>query len=202
MPPTSNPIRGENVPDDELLRIVRTDDEPARRRAAATELVRRYRNAVYLWCFRYTHDRERALDLSQDVLTTVWQKIGSFEGRSSFSSWLFAVTRNRCIDATRRVGPAVDDIDEMDLQDPAPLPDALLEQHDHEGLLRILRTALEPDEQEAVWLHYVERVPVDEVNDIMRLENASGARGVLQRARRKLRAARDRDRRGRESRGG
>jgi len=116
---------------------------------------------------------------------------------------LFAVTRNRCIDATRRVGPAVDDIDEMDLQDPAPLPDALLEQHDHEGLLRILRTELEPDEQEAIWLHYIDRVPVDEVNDIMRLENASGARGVLQRARRKLRAARAREPGlGRGSRGG
>lgn len=193
MSPTSNPLRGENVPDDELLRIVRTDDDPARRRAAATELVRRYRNAVYLWCFRYTHDRERALDLSQDVLTTVWQKIGSFEGRSRFSSWLFSVTRNRCIDATRQVGPAIDDIDEMDLQDPSPLPDALLEQRDDEGLLRILRAELERDEQEAIWLHYIERVPIDEVKDIMGLENASGARGVLQRARRKLRAARDRD---------
>lgn len=196
MSSTSNPLRGENVPDDELLRIVRTDDDPARRRAAATELVRRYRNAVYLWCFRYTHDRERALDLSQDVLTTVWQKIGSFQGRSRFSSWLFSVTRNRCIDAARHTGPAVDDIDEVDPQDPAPLPDALLEQHDEEGLLRILRTELARDEQEAVWLHYIERVPIDEVRDIMGLENASGARSVLQRARRKLRAARDRDRRG------
>jgi RNA polymerase sigma-70 factor, ECF subfamily len=185
----SNIPWGDHVPDDDLLQVVRSDSDPLRRRAAATELITRYRDAVYLWCFRYTRDRERALDLSQDVLTTVWQKIGSFEGRSKFSSWLFSVTRNRCIDAMRRVEPATEDIDEADVLDPAPRPDAILDQRGERGLLVLLRTALAADEQEAVWLHYVERIPIDEVTRIMRLGTASGARAVLQRARRKLRAA-------------
>jgi len=187
----SNLMWGENAPDDDLLQVVRTDKDPLRRRAAATELVSRYRDAVYLWCFRYTRDRESALDLSQDVLTTVWQKIGSFEGRAKFSSWLFSVTRNRCIDASRRTEPPTDEIDEVDVLDPAPLPDAVLDQRSDSGFLRMLRESLETDEQEAVWLHYVERIPIDEVTKIMRLDTASGARAVLQRARRKLRAARD-----------
>lgn len=194
MPRPSHLTWGENAPDDDLLQVVRTDPDPLRRRAAATELVTRYRDAVYLWCFRYTRDRERALDLSQDVLTTVWQKIGSFEGRAKFSSWLFSVTRNRCIDASRRRELPTDEIDAVDPQDPAPLPDALLEVQGESGLLRVLRSELAPDEQEAVWLHYVERIPIDEVTTIMRLDTASGARAVLQRARRKLRAAWERDR--------
>ncbi|MFN0151931.1 MAG: RNA polymerase sigma factor [bacterium] len=178
--------------DDDLLEVVRGDADPARRRAAAIELITRYRDAVYLWCFRYTRDRERALDLSQDILTTVWQKIESFEGRAKFSSWLFSVTRNRCIDASRRVEPQMDELEGIEIPDPAPLPDAALDEHGESGLLGILRSELAADEQEAVWLHYVERIPLDEVTKIMRLDTTSGARAVLQRARRKLRAFRSR----------
>ena len=193
MTPASNHMWDENVPDEQLLRVARSDGDAARRRAAATELVRRYRDAVYLWCFRYTRDADRALDLSQDVIATVWEKIGSFEGRSKFSSWLFSVTRNRCIDASRRVDVLADEFELGEIRDPAPLPDAMLEdERDEDWLLRTIRTELEPQEQQAIWLRCVERMPVDDVTRILGVDGSSGARAVLQRARRKLRAALDR----------
>jgi RNA polymerase sigma-70 factor (ECF subfamily) len=193
MTPASNHRWDENVPDEQLLRVARSDGDAARRRAAATELVRRYRDAVYLWCFRYTRDADRALDLSQDVIATVWEKIGSFEGRSKFSSWLFSVTRNRCIDASRRVDVLADEFELGEIRDPAPLPDAMLEdERDEDWLLRTIRTELEPQEQQAIWLRCVERMPVDDVTRILGVDGSSGARAVLQRARRKLRAALDR----------
>jgi RNA polymerase sigma factor (sigma-70 family) len=184
-------------PDDELLRVARSDPDAARRVAAATELVTRYRDAVYLWCFRYTRDRERARDLSQDVLLSVWEKIATFEGRSKFSSWVFSVTRNRCIDASRRVDLLADEASPDGLVDPAPLADAVLAHDaDESWLLRTIREELEPDEQKAIWLRCVERMPVDEVTRQLGVEGAAGARAVLQRARRKLRAAIDRRNRG------
>jgi RNA polymerase sigma-70 factor, ECF subfamily len=190
MPPASKHIWDETVPDEDLLRIARSDGDSDRRRAAATELVCRYRDAVYLWCYRYTRDTERALDLSQDVLTVVWEKIGTFEGRSKFSSWLFSVTRNRCIDSSRRVDLLADDAELGDVRDAAPLPDAVLEdERGEEWLLHTIRTELEPEEQQAIWLRCVERMPVDEVTRMLGVDGASGARAVLQRARRKLRAA-------------
>jgi DNA-directed RNA polymerase specialized sigma24 family protein len=48
---------------------------------------------------------------------------------------------------------------------------------------------LEPQEQQAIWLRCVERMPVDDVTRILGVDGSSGARAVLQRARRKLRAA-------------
>jgi len=185
---------GGDVPDEELLRTARSHRDPILRRRAATELVSRYRDAVYLWCFRYTRDRERALDLSQDVLAAVWQKIGSFEGRSKFSSWLFSVTRNRCIDASRRVDLLADDPLPEELPDRTPLPDAVLQDgRDEERLLRLIREELEPEEQTAIWLRCFERLPVEEVTRLLGSEGTSGARAVLQRARRKLRAAMGRE---------
>ncbi len=189
----SKQVWDQTVPDDELLRVAHHDADAARRRAAATELVRRYRDAVYLWCYRYTRDAERALDLSQDVLVTVWERLGSFEGKSKFSSWLFSVTRNRCIDASRRVDLLRDDAELAEIRDPAPLPDAVIENAtDEDWLLRTIRTELEPQEQQAIWLRCVERMSVDDVTRILGVDGSSGARAVLQRARRKLRAALDR----------
>jgi RNA polymerase sigma-70 factor (ECF subfamily) len=186
----SNHTWDPSVPDDDLLRIARTEGDADRRRAAATALVCRYRDAVYLWCFRYTRDAERALDLSQDVLTAVWEKMASFEGRSKFSSWLFSVTRNRCIDASRRVDLLADDTGLADVPDPSPRPDAILDREGDEAwLLRVIRKELEPEEQEAIWLRCVEGLSVDDVTRILGIDGASGARAVLQRARRKLRAA-------------
>ena len=190
MPPASKHTWDGTVRDEDLLRIARSDGDSDRRRAAATELVCRYRDAVYLWCFRYTRDTERALDLSQDVLAAVWEKIGTFQGRSKFSSWLFSVTRNRCIDSSRRVDLLVDDAELGEIRDAAPLPDAVLDdERGEEWLLHTIRTELEPQEQEAIWLRCVERMSVDEVTRILGVDGASGARAVLQRARRKLRAA-------------
>jgi RNA polymerase sigma factor (sigma-70 family) len=193
MNPASKHAWDGNVPDEHLLRIAQSEGDAARRRAAATELVTRYRDAVYLWCFRYTRDRDHALDLSQDVMATVWEKIGTFEGRSKFSSWLFAVTRNRCIDASRRVDVLEDEFELGEIRDPSPLPDAMLEAgRDEDWLLRTIRAELEPQEQQAIWLRCVERMPVDDVTRILGVDGASGARAVLQRARRKLRAALER----------
>jgi RNA polymerase sigma-70 factor (ECF subfamily) len=193
MTPPSKHTGDYSVSDDELLRIAQSDGDPEARRTAATELITRYRDAVYLWCFRYTRDRERALDLSQDVLAQAWRKLGSFGGRAKFSSWLFAVTRNRCIDVSRRVDPLETDVDMDEFADPSPPVDAVPEEARSDGwLLRIIRDELAPEEQQAIWMRCVERMSIDEVTRVLNIDGASGARAVLQRARRKIRAAMER----------
>jgi RNA polymerase sigma-70 factor (ECF subfamily) len=197
MTDTSKPLGPNHPPDEDLLRIARNHPDAALRVEAATELVTRYRDAVYLWCFRYTRDRERARDLSQDVLVSVWEKIATFEGRSRFSSWVFSVTRNRCIDASRRVDVLADEATPDDIPDPSPAPDVSFENEaDEAWLLETMRTELDPAEQSAIWMRCVERMPVDEITRHLGVEGAAGARAVLQRARRKLRAAIERRERG------
>jgi RNA polymerase sigma-70 factor (ECF subfamily) len=179
--------------DADLLVLVREGGDAAERQAAATELLLRYRDAVYLWCFRYTRDRERALDLSQDVMVSAWEKIGSFEGRSKFSSWLFSIARHRCIDASRRIDVLADEAISDEHPDPAPPPDeSTAAGGSDQWILDLIRSELEPDEQTAIWLRCVERMPVEEITTMLGVSGASGARALLQRARRKLRAAMDR----------
>lgn len=177
--------------DDALLRMVLKEPESTRAKEATSELFRRYQGRVYQWCFRYTVDHERAMDLSQEVFLGAYQSLRTFGGRARFSSWLFAIARNRCVSAMRKASPL--DRAEGDpylLLDPRSGPDSGIEhEQERERLFELMRTTLEPVEQEALCLQIYERLPVDSITRILGITGSTGARGVLQNARRKLRAA-------------
>jgi RNA polymerase sigma-70 factor (ECF subfamily) len=177
--------------DETLVQIAQSARESEAGRAAAAELLGRFQRAVYLWCYRYVREHEKALDMSQEVLLKAWQALDSFSGRSKFSSWLFSITRNRCLNEMERVS-LVDD-GEPDRDDiEAPASDharQLEEREDEERMLSLIRSKLEPDEQKVIWMRCFERMPVDEITRVLGITSASGARGLLQRARRKLKDA-------------
>ncbi len=58
------------------------------------ELISRYSTKVHSLASRLTRNTEDAEEVLQDVFVTVHRKIGGFEGKSSFSSWLYRVTVN------------------------------------------------------------------------------------------------------------
>lgn len=184
------------LPTDEQLveRAVRAADSPGGR-AAASELFSRHQRRIYLWCYRYLRDHERALELAQETMFSAYRSLGSFQGRSRFTSWLFVIARNRCLNAVTAPSLLRDDSTEPDdiavrEADPARRYE---EQQDEDRLRELLVAHLEEDEREALWLRCFERMPVDQIGEVMRLDNVSGARALLQRARRKLRAALDRE---------
>jgi RNA polymerase sigma-70 factor (ECF subfamily) len=177
--------------DEELVRLAQAGRETPAGRAAATELLGRYRRAVYVWCYRYAGEHEQALDLSQDVLVRAWESLESFRGRSKFSSWLFAIARNRCLNSMRGVELFEDDEGAIArVADTRPPPGRELEERlDERRLIDLIRSSLDPVEQSVLWMRCFERVPVDQITAVLKIDTASGARGILQRARRKLRAA-------------
>ncbi len=186
-----NDPAGGRLDDEELVRRARRDPLGQDGRDAASELFGRYQERVYLWCFRRVRDHERALDLAQDVLVSAYRSLDTFEGRSRYASWLFAIARNRCYRALRP--PSLwrdEDAEPDDLPDAHKGPDVLLEEReDEETVLELLKEALEPREQMALWLRCFENLPVEEITRRLEIPAATGARGVLQSARRKLRAA-------------
>lgn len=186
-----NRISRDEVPDEELLqRFRRAPDGPEGRRAAG-ELLDRYRGRAYLWCYRMVGEHERALDLAQEALLKAWRALPRFAGRSRVSSWLFAIVRNECLTALRpkslRADPRVDPAELLVEHDDPPA--LLVSREEEEAMEALLREALSPVEQEAIWLRCFEHLPVPEVTRLLGLTHASGARSVLQSAREKIRAA-------------
>ncbi len=84
--------------DEELVRQVANGDE-----RALSELYDRYSRPVYASGVRLLGDAHLAEELVQDAFTNVWQAAASFDpSRASFATWLYRITRNRCVDLNRR----------------------------------------------------------------------------------------------------
>ncbi len=181
----------EGPSDEELLARYRRAPDAEEGRRAAGHLLARYRGRVYAWAIRLLREHDDALDVAQVVLLKAWRGLPGFDARSRFSSWLFALTRNECLTALRpRLLRRDDTLDPaaflVDDDDPGRLLESAEEEEEMEALLR---EALSPVEQQAIWLRCFERLPVDEVTRILGLTHVSGARSVLQSAREKLRRA-------------
>jgi RNA polymerase sigma-70 factor (ECF subfamily) len=72
--------------------------------AAFEELVRKYERPVLSTAYRYLGDRVAAEDAAQDIFLKVWRRARSFKGRSSFSTWLFRVAVNHCLNYREKRG--------------------------------------------------------------------------------------------------
>ena len=69
---------------------------------AFEQLVRDNQNRVYSLAVRLVGDREEAADLAQEAFLKAWQGLSSFQGESSFATWIYRLTTNVCIDYLRR----------------------------------------------------------------------------------------------------
>lgn len=72
-------------------------------RDAFAELVRRYQRPLFNFSLRYVGKSELAADITQETFLKVVKRSADFKHESRFSTWLFAITRNLCIDELRRL---------------------------------------------------------------------------------------------------
>lgn len=88
-------------PDAELVAACRDPDSEGFHEAFET-LFERYRERVYAIAFRVSGNGSDALDIVQESFALLFRKLGSFRGKSLFSTWLFRIVTNCSIDYRRR----------------------------------------------------------------------------------------------------
>lgn len=179
--------------DEQLVRDLQADPEGPAGRRAASELLKRWRSRVFAWCYHLVRDRERSMELAQDCLVSIYRALPTFESRAQVGSWIYAVVRNRCLSELRRrrIGRLDDEVHEPADRSPGP-DEAWQRKSSQEEVLQLMRLHLDDRERLALWLRAYEELPVERITELMGLESASGARGLLQTARRKLKAALER----------
>lgn len=84
--------------DDELLERFDSGDVEA-----FGVLLSRYQVALYNFILRSVRDTDTASDLLQEVFARVIQRADGFDRRAKFSTWLYTIARNQCIDHSRRM---------------------------------------------------------------------------------------------------
>jgi RNA polymerase sigma-70 factor, ECF subfamily len=178
---------------DEAL-IARYRDEADKNTAQqyVNELFKRHHVKVARWCLSFAPDRETAADLAQEICAKAYQKLDLFKGDSKFSTWLFSIARNHCLNNVRsRSNAPVMETDEAVMETLPDLvsdnPQKAAERNQLAGLAKqLINDTLEETEKTVFTLHYAEEVPLDVITRMLKLDNASGAKAYLVSAKRKL----------------
>lgn len=84
---------------------------------AFDELVERHRRQVYQVCYRFVNNHEDASDLAQDAFLRAYRALHTFKGNSAFSTWLYRVAVNVCLNRVSEKRAATEPIDRREHQD-------------------------------------------------------------------------------------
>jgi RNA polymerase sigma-70 factor (ECF subfamily) len=176
------------ISDEELAaRIARTASEDA-----CTELFNRYKQRIYLWCYSYTHETEDAVDLAQEIFIKVFKNIDRFAGLSRFSTWVYQVARNHCLGELAKKRRrwwkrmiSIEGDETLQIAD-EDVYQALDVEGDLERIIESAKQVMTEEEMNAFVLHYREGLTVREITALLQCENVTGARTLIQNARRKF----------------
>lgn len=159
---------------------------------AFDDLVTPHEKRIYALCLRMSGNREDALDCAQEAMLRIWRSVGSYRKQSSFSTWIYRIATNTCLDMLRKrkVRPSVS-LDALTEAGFIP-PDATADPHikaeasaRQQALLDGI-AALQPDMRAALVLRDVQGFSYEEVAAI--LDTPIGTvKSRINRAREKLR---------------
>jgi RNA polymerase sigma-70 factor (ECF subfamily) len=123
-------------------------------------LYHRYCDWVLSVAYRYTGDRDDALDVLQETFAYLFGKFPGFVPTAQLTTFLFPVVRNLSIDRLRKRRPSVD-VD--DLADVLPAPDAGSSNADLHRLLQLLPAT----QREVLLLRFVDDLSLQQIADAL-----------------------------------
>lgn len=158
--------------DGNLIRRAAAKDE-----AAFEKLLTLHEKSVYNLCFRMAGNAEDARDLTQEVFLRVWRTLGQYQFDAAFTTWLYRLTQNVCIDHLRRekrrrhtsltVLDADDAEKELSVPDPAPLPEEQVLYREKQRAIREAMDALPEEQRVILELRVVRELPYEEISDVL-----------------------------------
>ena len=154
---------GVGEPSDDVVLAGLASSDPV----AARVFVTRFSPRAYGLALQLVGDRAVAEDVAQEALLRAWRQAASFEGRSSVSTWLFAVARYKALSARRRRTDAeLDEDAALRIPDPADDPETSLLKKDRSARIAQLLTNLSLKHREVLDLVYYHGKSVREVAEI------------------------------------
>lgn len=147
--------------DCELVEKVKTGH-----RSSYSELVKRHQKGLLRLSMRFVKDLDIAQDIVQDSFIKAYEKLHSFEGRSSFKSWLFQIAMNTARNKLREYRHATSDISQMHLAVGATAESSLI----HSAISQLIQTEVDrlPLKQKmALVLRVYEDLSFKEIAEIM-----------------------------------
>jgi RNA polymerase sigma-70 factor (ECF subfamily) len=173
-------VNEEVAPDAEILLLLHAGQDSR----AFELLLERFQGKVFRLAMSYVRSPADAEDMTQEVLVRLWRALVFYDGRASFSTWIYAIARNACLSELRkrRSRPvALSEAVEPRLAEgpmPAPASDLRLD-------CATLLETLPETQRRVVRLFYLEDRSYEEVSILLDMP-LNTVRSHLHRARRRL----------------
>ena len=157
--------------------------------SAFSVLVDRYKDLVFTLAIQMIKNREDAEEVSQDTFIKVYRSLSKFKGDSKFSTWIYRVTYNTCLDRLKKIKREynVVAIDEFTEHQVKTLDNALdkMEEQEHKRKIQECLQLLPSDDSFLLTLYYFEEQSLEEISKVVGL-TANNVKVKLFRSRKKL----------------
>lgn len=162
--------KSNNIKRDKLLAQLLCNGE----NSALSELMDLYYDAIFFTIFKMVNNRADAEDLSIEVFQKVFLNIQSYSSEYAFSTWLFKIASNTCIDFLRKKKAnfiSIDDQKDDQTETITPIahhdpgPDDLLINKQAADHLRALVEQLKPFWQRLIEMRYYKELSYEEIAD-------------------------------------
>ena len=160
---------------------------------AFEELVLLYEKRVLALTQRMCGNPEDAAEAAQEAFLAAWQGLKNFRGDSSFSTWLYRLSSNACVDLLRREGRrqaavSLDGEDlNLDIPSPSPSPQEEAERRELREQIEAGLRALPPEYREVLVLREMQQLRYDEIAHVLELDVGT-VKSRISRGRKRLRS--------------
>lgn len=158
-------------------------------REAFAFLVDKYKSMVFTLALRLTRSREEAEEIAQETFIKAYQSLGSFQGKSKFSSWLYRIVYNTGISHLRKQYKGGISLDEVNIPEELYVESKknyeALAQEDRKKYLEVALDALDKEERVLIVLYYYEERDLDDIAAIAGITKTN-TKVRLYRARKKM----------------
>ncbi len=135
-----------------------------------TVLYRRYAGKVFAKCISMLADEGQARDATQDIFIKVLLNLAKFTEQSSFSTWVYSITYNYCIDMIRKKKKMpllfTEDVGKVSRETNEELPDSVLLEMKQERLEKVI-DRLPPGDKAILMMKYIDDMQIKEIGDVL-----------------------------------
>jgi RNA polymerase sigma-70 factor (ECF subfamily) len=146
--------------------------------AAFEELIEAYQKKIFNLAFRIVGNYDDAADLAQEALIRIFRSIANFREQSSFSTWIYRITTNVCLDEIRkRKNAKVLSLDEeihmedgemkRQIMSDDPQPDEVAEREELRSLVDGAIKSLPEDQRLVLTLRDIQGLSYEEISKIL-----------------------------------
>ena len=141
-------------------------------------LMEKHMGIIYNIALRMAANQDDAEDMTQEIMIKIFRSLGSFKGNSKFSTWIYRVAVNTCLDELKKKKnkkhlsldaeiSGDDGEGQLEIKDDSPSPEKLAEQNELRDMVAAAVTLLSDEHRAVIVLRDIRGMSYSEIAEIL-----------------------------------